>query len=112
MPGPLAHRFNHVAVVLRGARVPDGHGGWTDSYSVVNHALICRVTDSRLERRIDDAGRLVSDVVRTLYAFAGEDVKQGDKIEIGGNAYTVEDAADQADGAYRKAHLLAEHPQP
>lgn len=106
VPAPL--RFTHRAKVLRSTRTSDGHGGWIDEWAPVIPSLLCRVTDARLERRLDDAGRLVADVTRTLYCRPDADLRQGDRIEIVGETYDVEAVEDQPDGIYRKAHLIAE----
>lgn len=110
MSAVSARMFSHRVSVLRPQRTHDGQGGFTDTWVVTVPQLQCRLTDTKLTTRTDEAGQLVSDVTRTLYCPPGSNINSGDRTLIAGVAWAVQAADEQPDGIYRKAYLLAEQP--
>lgn len=108
MPKLSPRMLSHRVVVQRATRMHDGQGGFTDSWTTLAQALPCRLTDTKLTRRLDESGAMQADVSRTLYCQPGADINSGDRVVVGMATWLVESADDQPDNVYRKAFLLAE----
>ena len=109
MARDLRHLMRHTATVLRLTRVPVGYGEWHEVHAETG-TLLCRVSEPDLIQRTDQQGRLRADSARFLYTLPGEDIQTGDRVRIDalGLVANVEAAADQSEGAYRKALIVEE----
>ena len=84
----LERLLNQTATVLRKAEVPDGIGGFQDTWSEVGQAKV-RLSPVRGQKLIlyQQAGFRVT---HTAYAPGNADIRPGDRLQLGPRLFHVE----------------------
>lgn len=100
--------------IERLTRVSDGQRGWVESRILIVAAAACRLGSARLSTFQAQDGQLVSEVQRDAWFKRETDVRVGDVLTLAGQTLElrVESVEIQADGAYRKAKVTDEQPDP
>lgn len=90
--GDLASMLPDTCTVQRGAKAPDGGGGYTETWPPVATGVPCRLS-AKTSAKGSDVGehgdRTADDTIHQITLPAGQDVQLGDRAVIGATTYEV-----------------------
>lgn len=88
----FATRLPDRALIERPTDVPDGGGGFTQTWAVLAANVPCRlapVGGGESQERATGGDRITDSATSTITFKAGQDVTESDRVTIGGQAFDV-----------------------